>query len=299
MEPDGIDMTATTSGMNKQNTDEDREENQKNEGEETARQQAEPEGIDMTGTTSGINKNTDEDREQESENTKTNIMVDVDEEVGEKQLSPSPEEAEEEATAQATEQEDPGRPKRMRRLLIVLLGVLLLTGLIVGLAVGLTTKDNNSQEEQTDPKEEAPSTPETKDRSTAIQNWLLENESSNATYFDDPSSPQSRALNFLALTDELQLDTPPGDTSTELGYAFLTRYVMSVLYYSTGGPQWNDYNLFLSKEETCDWFFVQRPPVGQTGVLCDPNTNVIHGISFSKFVLGSSTSLAADCIPFD
>jgi flagellar basal body-associated protein FliL len=249
-----------------------------------------------------------EDEKEENENHE-----ELDEEEGEKQspcsspedekeeatAAPSPEVVEEESSQAKTKDLEQSKRKRTRLLLLVLLAVLLLTGLIVGLVVGLKQDNDNPM---TAAQEQVPTSddsipPSSQDRLQGIQTWLVDNGISSAADFENPSSPQSKALTFVAIIDELQLDILPpasGDgvsaprstTSNSIlgrSYTFLTRYVTSVLYYSTGGPQWNYNLLFLSKEETCNWFLVFPPPVGQVGVLCKPTTQAIVGFSFSKF----------------
>ncbi len=89
------------------------------------------------------------------------------------------------------------------------------------------------------------------------------------------TSPQYRALNWLATEDELQLDVM--DPSNE--WDVIERYVMMVLFYSTNGPNsWSDRLLFGSNYTTCEW-----PNIGQNEdnlitfneVDCDENNRII------------------------
>lgn len=49
--------------------------------------------------------------------------------------------------------------------------------------------------------------------------------------FEDPQSPQSRALNWIVYDDELELS--PSDTAT------IQRYICMVMYFSNGGENWD------------------------------------------------------------
>lgn len=209
----------------------------------------------------------------------------MDEEDGQNQHSlPSPEEVKTDA---------PQRSKDTHPLLILLIAVLFGV-MVIGLGFGLTAdnrRDNGNSATALDTAEAAAA--KKKLRTNTIRNWLLDNEISKAATFNDPTSPQNKALTFLAAEDKMELDTPSGGMMTAEGYTFLTRYVMTLFYFSTNGAQWNYNLLFLSDNHVCDWFFIFTPPVGQVGVLCHPTDRQIIGFSFSKFILlcfgGSNT----------
>lgn len=180
----------------------------------------------------------------------------------------------------------PRRSKDTHPLLILAIAVLLLI-MIIGLSVGLTAdnRKDNGDSSTALPTDEM-NAQKQKDRSNNLKLWLVDNEISEAATFNDDASPQAKALTFMSETDKMRFDIPDGDSSTEDGYTFLTRYVMTVFYYATDGPQWNYNLLFLSDNPVCDWFFVFTPPVGQIGVLCNQVTQTIVGFSFSKFTFG-------------
>uniref|UniRef100_A0A7S2N1H4 L domain-like protein n=1 Tax=Helicotheca tamesis TaxID=374047 RepID=A0A7S2N1H4_9STRA len=123
----------------------------------------------------------------------------------------------------------------------------------------------------------------------------------------DRNSPQSRALAWLARDDPLQLEipSPPNraldssssdsgssgdsdssdDSESEAKIAFdvhsqlfMNRYIMAVLYFSTGGEQWAfDFN-FLTEKPTCRWmsmFQTSRGVQFAVGVVCDAEENII------------------------
>jgi hypothetical protein len=108
----------------------------------------------------------------------------------------------------------------------------------------------------------------------------------------NPESPQGHALEFLANQDGLALDPPTGGLDTDEGYRFVTRYTMALFYYATNGTRWNYDLLFLSDSDTCEWYEIFEPPIGQVGVLCNQETQEIVGMSFSKFTRGRESKLA-------
>ena len=68
----------------------------------------------------------------------------------------------------------------------------------------------------------------------------------DAAPFDDPSSPQSLALEWL-LNDTIAL-SENGVTDK-----VLVRYALAVFYYSTDGPNWKEDVKFLSESDVCGW----------------------------------------------
>jgi hypothetical protein len=118
-----------------------------------------------------------------------------------------------------------------------------------------------------------------------MKSYIINNSVSSQSDFSSSTSPQSKALDFLANKDAMQLNAPSSGLDTDEGYTFITRYVMALFYYALGGDLWNYDLLFLSKHETCQWYDVFQPPVGQVGVLCNQNSNTIVGLSFSKFFI--------------
>lgn len=95
-------------------------------------------------------------------------------------------------------------------------------------------------------------------------------------------SPQSRAVAWMAEDDEANLPAPSADG--EVAYKYTTRYVMAVLYYSTGGDRTWKYQLgFMTGADVCDWAFTFNPlQPYRKGVICDSSTGLIDGIGISK-----------------
>jgi hypothetical protein len=96
-------------------------------------------------------------------------------------------------------------------------------------------------------------------------------------------SPQSRAAIWMATEDEMNLPVPTGDGVA--AYKYLTRYVMTVLYYSTGGDTtWANQLDFLSSDDVCGWYGIFQPNTNpfRKGIVCDSVTGLIVGIGISK-----------------
>jgi len=68
----------------------------------------------------------------------------------------------------------------------------------------------------------------------------------------DPSSPQSTAFNWVLNEDPLDLTGGLVDGSTNSS-TVLERYVLSVLYWSTDGPNWTNQLDFMTNSSVCDW----------------------------------------------
>ena len=68
----------------------------------------------------------------------------------------------------------------------------------------------------------------------------------------DPSSPQSIAFNWVLNEDPLDLTGGLLDGSTNTS-TVLERYVLSVLYWSTDGPNWTNQLDFMTNSSVCDW----------------------------------------------
>ena len=155
-----------------------------------------------------------------------------------------------------------------------------LISLTVGLIVGINKEEGKSSSSLSRGNVFVPVTRD--DVRAAMQSYIVDSGVSGGNDFVNPNSPQSVALNFLANEDPLQMNAPLSGLTSDEGYEFITRYVMTVFHASLGGDTWNYDLLFKSKHETCEWYDVFQPPVGQVGVLCNKDSNKIVGLSFSK-----------------
>lgn len=121
-------------------------------------------------------------------------------------------------------------------------------------------------------------------RGRAIQMFLVNAGISNLK-MSQPGSPQKEALDFLVQGDPLFLSVPSSTDSAQ-GKAFLTRYLMVLLYYSTNGPHWQLRMHFLSGVDTCKWYTVVILQDGSEyplGVGCNPDTKEVETLIFCKW----------------
>jgi hypothetical protein len=97
----------------------------------------------------------------------------------------------------------------------------------------------------------------------------LEYLSEDPSVFEDPTSPQSLALNWLVNEDEAGIDLDADVVRRE------TRYVLAVLYYATDGELWWKEEFgFLSESHECEWTIQEDD--SEQGVFCDEDLNVVN-----------------------
>lgn len=110
-------------------------------------------------------------------------------------------------------------------------------------------------------------------------------------------SPQYRALQWMAFEDGLQLAVPEGDKTTDDGYEFITRFALTVLYYSTNGDNWLFSLDFLQPFSVCLWYnvilFEGQGTQEFKGVSCDDNNQVVRALLMSKYTSRSQFMLLA------
>ena len=100
-------------------------------------------------------------------------------------------------------------------------------------------------------------------------------------------SPHLQALTFLSEEDKIALDVPAEKDTTE-GYSFLTRYVLSLLFYTLNGPQWQLGLNFLSAVPVCAWGTNFRYSDGRRefrGVSCNTETVEIEALYLGEYML--------------
>eukprot|EP00985_Skeletonema_marinoi_P031764 scaffold37787_cov153-Skeletonema_marinoi.AAC.26 len=85
-----------------------------------------------------------------------------------------------------------------------------------------------------------------------IEQILIQNSISNAATFNDTSSPQYQALDWMANSgdgaDAIQSESIQGATPY-----IIQRYILAVLYYSTTGSGWRKQYDFLTNTNECEW----------------------------------------------
>jgi hypothetical protein len=88
----------------------------------------------------------------------------------------------------------------------------------------------------------------------------------SASAFDDPTTPQARALEWLSLNKNLEF-YPPAKR--------IARWVLAVFYYSTEGDSWTTNSRWLSDFDECTWYIAGLPACSSARV-------------FANLVLGSN-----------
>jgi hypothetical protein len=105
--------------------------------------------------------------------------------------------------------------------------------------------------------------------------------SSDPSVFEDPDSPQSLAISWLANEDESGLDLDDTDRVE-------SRYALAVLYFATSGDNnmWIDELKFLSSLHECEW---TSESGSGAGVGCDSEMRVVN-VSIRKLHSSSLSS---------
>jgi len=148
--------------------------------------------------------------------------------------------------------------------------------LVIVLSVTLGVTLSNRDEEEKDKESRA--------AAERIQNYVLDLGISQPESFTSSLSPQSLAVQWLVYEDELNLQAPPAGTDPDENndaYELVVRYVMVVLYHSTGGPGWRYQFDFLSEKETCAWNGVLISSTGgllDFGLVCTRQSNRAWGL---------------------
>jgi hypothetical protein len=104
-------------------------------------------------------------------------------------------------------------------------------------------------------------------RAAEVIQFLWDNKVSALPTLQDPSFPQHLAAMFVADGDLYQMQL-----TEENAEKFVERYVLSLLYYSLSGADWNYQLKFLSSRDHCEWNQRFTTPSGKTlleGVVCN------------------------------
>ena len=138
------------------------------------------------------------------------------------------------------------------------ISLLLVVILSVGLGVGLSNRGEQAHRRKTSPAE--------------VQGYVVSmGYSLNAT-FSSEDSPQSKAAHWMAMEDEMNMaiPNPVVDVDGKYSYDYMLRYIMTVLYFSTGGEDWRYQFRFLSEHHTCSWngALFSRLGVISYGLIC-------------------------------
>jgi hypothetical protein len=96
------------------------------------------------------------------------------------------------------------------------------------------------------------------ERYQSVERFLVENTISKQVDFQNNTSPQFLAAQWLSHEDKIQLSIP--DTVSEKhGATFIERYAMTVVYFGLGGPNWMRQANFLSENHVTTWHEREQP----------------------------------------
>jgi len=165
------------------------------------------------------------------------------------------------------------------------------TGVGTGTGTGLrdtVLDDDDNPRQSTTPPIPSPPKLNRRERIAAYVGGIF---SSDAT-LSDPDSAQAQAVKWIADWDDLRLAVPGdegGEVSTPSDSRFVRRYALAVLYFATGGADWEDQFNFMSYIDECQWNMKidgdEENGEHSYGVFCDqqnhpitidlPNNNMI------------------------
>ena len=151
----------------------------------------------------------------------------------------------------AAEAINPGKQKKAALLMMILGGVLVGGAVIAGVLFGVVFEDSpvdaNSAGFTSSPSTSptmAPTItkgqPEFADRLS-----LLLPDFSIRAIDEDPSGPQARALQWMAMDENFEGYENP---------ILLRRFALATFYFATGGPNWKNHSGWLTDSDDCSWF---------------------------------------------
>jgi hypothetical protein len=164
---------------------------------------------------------------------------------------------------------------RMKKICILLVAALVVAGAIgAGVGVPLSKESPVPVPPPTTPGETSPPV----DTSESFRKLL---DSLSGESLDDETSPQSKALNWIANDDPANMSVQLDDNEI-----IKQRYVAAVLYFALGGDSWTNPHNFLSVDEICSWNTNQV-----SGIICSATTDNVVTLRLSK----SKREVAVSC----
>jgi hypothetical protein len=119
-------------------------------------------------------------------------------------------------------------------------------------------------------------------RTKEVEEFLFDNGVSTMPQLKQVGSVQQLAAAFVADGDALQMPL-----TTDNAQRFVERYVLTLIYFNFGGPEWA-YNLkFLSGKDHCEWFDDfknQKGDIIRMGVQCNEN-GLVQVLDLGKCLL--------------
>lgn len=185
-------------------------------------------------------------------------------------------------------------PTKNRRYLWFALAGTALIAIILGLSIGLTSQSGQSGAAGASSRGSSSGVEEArKATADAAIEYFVNNNVSLAGDFRNPSSPQAKAIAWLTKVDGRNLPVPGHPISAPVGYYFLSRFVLAVLYFALDGENWTLNPYWLSGDDFCSgWNIALR---GQSasgdvfliplGAYCDKISKKVMEIHLSELAL--------------
>jgi hypothetical protein len=127
----------------------------------------------------------------------------------------------------------------------------------------LSTSPSISTSPSTSPSTSAPSLAPTM-KVDYLRNWIGPLVTANATVFQDRSTPQYEALDWLAYGDGFVMPEQDTDADTDAeSYRYMERYVAALLFFSSNMRDWVGEISVWENESVCKWNYSRK------GFLCD------------------------------
>ena len=141
-------------------------------------------------------------------------------------------------------------PKKMRYYGIRIMAVLAILGVAIGVGVAVSRKRSGSPDD-IPPADPTKISAKYAERREEIVRFLSENDITSMEDFEEEGSPQSKAANWMAAFDRMEVPVPEEYTPYS---EFIQRYALAVFFYSTNGSEWDEGLKFLSSEHECGWY---------------------------------------------
>jgi hypothetical protein len=193
----------------------------------------------------------------------------------------------------------------VKTLMLITVAGLVIIASTIGLAVGVSNKNKGGSSSSGN---EQPSlgagldTAERKSDFGEVSAYFIAAGVSNEVAIKTRGTPQNTAAYWLADNDEANMAVPADLTTTLVGYQYMTRYVLAVLYFAMDGENWNYQADFGTVENICSWNQVNFDGSNfyRQGVLCDSKTGLIFALDLGTWIRNEvMEKMACALVPVD
>jgi hypothetical protein len=178
-------------------------------------------------------------------------------------------------------------PRKSRTYIWLALAGTALIAIIIGLSVGLTGKSVATGASQGSSSSVEPR----KATLAAAIEYFVNSNVSSARDLRNPAAPQAKAIAWIAEVDGRNLPVPGHPISSPVGYHYLSRFVMGLLFFALDGENWTLNPSWLSADDFCSWNVLLRGESASgnqvtvpLGAYCDKSTRRILAIHLGEFV---------------